>query len=120
MEKQDKTEIDIIGWTDGNFIEEFEMKKDEIPLMVREKGLTSLMLNFQNLDYFFSPETIGHVVENWLPKLAESQLKKLGILVPTKVIGQVSIKNTFGEGSFGDLQISFFDDLKSLQKFLAD
>ena len=97
----------LIEWEKENILKEFDSSVQEVPDVIQRLDIKHLMLSFQNLDYYLPQWAQENATKEWLPKLKESGLKQLSILVPNKAIGQMAIRNIFLKNDQKEFPISF-------------
>lgn len=105
----------LIEWDRLSILREFDSTVQEVPQVVERLEIEHLLLNFQNLDAYLPLWAQHNAVKEWLPKLKETGLKRLSILVPEKIIGQMVIRNIFLNNNQAELPVSFFDELEMAQ-----
>jgi len=112
MKTQPHEQFFLIEWDWFGIIREFDSKVQEVPDMVERLQVEHLLLNFQNLDTYLPLWAQHNAVGEWLPKLKQSGLKRLSILVPEKIIGQIAVRNIFLDNDQKTLPVAFFDELE--------
>ena len=100
----------LVDWNFEHLSEDFQQPSPVIPKMVEKDNIKYLAINLKNLDQYIELKEQKIISEKWLPKLKDSSLDTLAILVPEKVIGQIAVRSVFGGELSEDFKIVFWDD----------
>lgn len=78
---------------------------------------TVLLLNLEQVDEFFKVEKGNKVTREWLPDMKQKGVQTIGIVVPKKAMGQVVVKNIFGDVEpEHQFKLVYFNDMQEANK----
>lgn len=105
----------LVDWSLDTLAEEFQDINPKIPQMVQKDDIKYLAINLKLLDKYITPEEQAVVIEKWLPKLKESELDTLAILVPEKAIGQIVVRSIFLDINPEEFKVVFWDNWTAIE-----
>ena len=122
--KLDQQQHSVISdWTGSPTTEQFMSGKEQVCSVLSDSNSSIVVLNYEHLAAYINLETQVWTVNEWFPKvLKDKKIKRLGIVIPNKVMAQIVVKAIFS-GAHSTLvqegvEIGYFDTLDQLQQWL--
>lgn len=101
-----------------NDVEYRQIQNDVLALIIHNSA-TQLNFNLSSLNQYISAENQNWTLSEWLPKLYKTDIKNITVEIPKKVLGQVSVKNIYGDASSNNLKIHFTNSNLMKNKYLS-
>ena len=123
--KLDKLHTSVVSdWTGSPTTEQFKTGKNKVLGVLVDNGSSVMVLNYQNMTAYLNLETQVWTINDWFPRvLKEENIKRVGIIIPDKVVGQIVVRSIFSGISAKidsqNLEIGYFDTVAQLQSWIA-
>lgn len=122
--KLDQQQQSVISdWTGSPTTEQFMNGKEQVFTVLTDSSSTIIVLNYEHLAAYINLETQVWTVNEWFPKvLKDKKIKRLGIVIPSKVMAQIVVKAIFSgvHNQLADegIEIAYFDNKEQLHQWL--
>ncbi len=104
-----------MNWDGDPTPDEYKKGNTSLLDLLADKSATYLLLNYRNMSSYLSLDDQVWTIHHWFPKVKENQVRKVGVVVPKKMMTQIVIKSIFTGMTMGEIEIAFFDNIDDLR-----
>jgi len=113
----------VSDWTGSPTTEQFKDGKNRVLGLLSDKGSSIMVLNYRNMTAYLNLETQVWTINDWFPRvLQEENIKRVGIVIPDKVVAQIVVKSIFSgvqaQIAQKGIEVGYFDDYTQLRDWL--
>ncbi|MGB0524942.1 MAG: hypothetical protein ACPGJS_18360 [Flammeovirgaceae bacterium] len=114
----------VSDWTGSPTTEQFKQGKEQVFTVLMDSNSSIVVLNYEHLAAYINLETQVWTVNEWFPRvLKDHNVKRIGIVIPSKVMAQIVVKAIFSgvQKSLvnSGIEIGYFDSTSQLTNWLS-
>lgn len=122
--KMDRANLSLMSdWMGSPTTEQFKEGKSKMLDVLIDHSLSVMVLNYHNMVAYLNLETQVWAINEWFPKILTENIKRVGVVIPNKVMAQIVVKSIYtglsGIAAEHGVEISYFDDLSQLQGWIT-
>lgn len=106
-------------WDGDPSPDEYKQGSNNLLDLLATNKTPNLWLNFRNLSSYLSLDDQVWTIHQWFPKIKEQQVRKVGVVVPKKMLTQIVIKSIFSGLPGSDLDVAFFDNPDDMKQWAS-
>ena len=121
--KMDQANLSLMSdWMGSPTTEQFKEGKSKMLDVLVDHSLSVMVLNYHNMVAYLNLETQVWAINEWFPKVINEKIKRVGVVIPSKVMAQIVVKSIYSglskTAAADEIEISYFDNVSQLHDWV--